>query len=445
MIKVFLKGFELLSHNKWSRERILAYSERKMREIIKYAYKSSRFYREFYTSHGIKEEDLNVIPIEKLPMIDKDLVRDNFFEIMTSDISKEDIEDAVKKDELVVKVGKYILVHTSGTTGKPCNFLYDKEGIDTIEANMVRISVGGKNSIELKDFPIKVLYIAALGSGYAATTLAMNGIKKYRAKSVVVDIKEPIDTWKEKIESFKPVYVAGYPSCIKILADMKEKGEIDIKPKKVITGGEPLTKEVKEYLASVFDADIIDYYGCTESIFLGMGSSWYEGMYLMDDMNYVEVDELGRLIITPLYNKVFPLIRYRLKDVVEGFDKFHKGVLPYTYIKRVVGREEEMIWFKNEKGGKDFLHPLFIDDLDVQGLKEYQFIKTSEESFILNCVKFGDYNDDIEKEIKKQIDEFLTKKRLRNVRYEICFVKELQIDRKTGKTKMVIDYTKTAR
>ncbi|MEQ2129483.1 AMP-binding protein [Caldanaerobacter subterraneus KAk] len=445
MIKMFLKGFELLSHNKWSRERVLKYSERKMREIVKYAYNSSRFYKKFYTEHGIKEKDLDVIPIEELPMIDKDLVRDNFFEIITGNISMKDIENAIKSDELMVKVGKYILVHTSGSTGKPCNFLYDEEGLDTIEANMVRISVGGKNSIELKDFPIKVLYIAAVGSGYAATTLAMSGIKKYKAKSIVVDIKEPIDTWKGKIESFKPVYVAGYPSCVKILADMKEKGEIDIKPKKVITGGEPLNKEVKEYLASVFDADIIDYYGCTESIFLGMGSSWYEGMYLMDDMNYVEVDELSRLIITPLYNKAFPLIRYRLKDVVEGFDKFHKGVLPYTYIKRVVGREEEMMWFKNEKRGSDFLHPLFIDDLDVQGLKEYQFIKTSEESFVLNCVKFDDYSSDIEKQIRRQIDEFLMKKRLRNVRYEIRFVKELQIDKKTGKAKMVIDYTKDRR
>lgn len=75
---MFLKGFELLSHNKWNRERVLKYSERKMREIVKYAYNSSRFYKEFYTEHGIKEKDLDVIPIEELPMIDKDLVKNNF-------------------------------------------------------------------------------------------------------------------------------------------------------------------------------------------------------------------------------------------------------------------------------------------------------------------------------------------------------------------------------
>jgi phenylacetate-CoA ligase len=349
---------------------------------------------------------------------------------------------AMKNSELMVRIGKYILVHTSGSTGKPCNFLYDIDALDMIEANMVRISIGGKKEIGWSDFPIKVLYVASVGSGYASTVLAMNGIKKYRAKSMVLNAADPIDTWKDKIKNFNPNYLAGYPSCIKILADMQQRGEINIKPKKIITGGEPLRKEISNYLSSVFDADVIDYYGCTESIFLGMGTSWYEGMYLMDDMNYVEVDEFGRLIITPLYNKIFPLIRYRLNDVVEGFDREYKGPLPYTHIKRVIGREEEIMWFKNENGDKDFLHPLFIDDLDVEGIKEYQFVQTSDESLILNCVKQPNAGEDVEEEIKRQLDQFLSKKKLRNVKYDVHFTDTLQIDKITGKVKMVIDARK---
>ncbi|WP_236612137.1 WWE domain-containing protein [Caldanaerobacter subterraneus] len=101
-----------------------------------------------------------------------------------------------------------------------------------------------------------------------------------------------------------------------------------------------------------------------------------------------------------------------------------------------------MMWFKNENGDKDFLHPLFIDDLDVEGIKEYQFIKTSDESFVLNCVKLPHASGDIEEEIKRQLDQFLSKKKLRNVKYDIHFKDMLQIDRKTGKVKMVIDATK---
>ncbi|SDG43546.1 phenylacetate-CoA ligase, partial [Thermoanaerobacter thermohydrosulfuricus] len=144
----------------------------------------------------------------------------------------------------------------------------------------------------------------------------------------------------------------------------------------------------------------------------------------------------------PLYNKIFPLIRYRLNDVVEGFDREYKGPLPYTHIKRVIGREEEIMWFKNENGDKDFLHPLFIDDLDVEGIKEYQFVQTSDESLILNCVKLPNAGEDVEEEIKRQLDQFLSKKKLRNVKYEVHFTDTLQIDKITGKVKMVINAIK---
>ncbi|EMT38634.1 Coenzyme F390 synthetase [Thermoanaerobacter thermohydrosulfuricus WC1] len=442
MIKVMMEGFKLYNHNKWPREKIMEYSSKRMREMIKHAYTSSNFYKTLYKRAGIEYKDLDAVPIEELPMIDKEMIRNNFFDIVTDSISSKEIEMAMKNSELMVRIGKYILVHTSGSTGKPCNFLYDIDALDMIEANMVRISIGGKKEIGWSDFPIKVLYVASVGSGYASTVLAMNGIKKYRAKSMVLNAADPIDTWKDKIKNFNPNYWAGYPSCIKILADMQQRGEINIKPKKIITGGEPLSKEVSSYLSSVFDADVIDYYGCTESIFLGMGTSWYEGMYLMDDMNYVEVDEFGRLIITPLYNKIFPLIRYRLNDVVEGFDREYKGPLPYTHIKRVIGREEEIMWFKNENGDKDFLHPLFIDDLDVEGIKEYQFVQTSDESLILNCVKLPNAGEDVEEEIKRQLDQFLSKKKLRNVKYEVHFTDTLQIDKITGKVKMVINAIK---
>ncbi|AEM78551.1 MULTISPECIES: phenylacetate--CoA ligase family protein [Thermoanaerobacter] len=442
MIKVMMEGFKLYNHNKWPREKIMEYSSKRMREMIKHAYTSSNFYKTLYKRAGIEYKDLDAVPIEELPVIDKEMIRNNFFDIVTDSISSKEIEMAMKNSELMVRIGKYILVHTSGSTGKPCNFLYDIDALDMIEANMVRISIGGKKEIGWSDFPIKVLYVASVGSGYASTVLAMNGIKKYRAKSMVLNAADPIDTWKDKIKNFNPNYLAGYPSCIKILADMQQRGEINIKPKKIITGGEPLSKEISNYLSSVFDADVIDYYGCTESIFLGMGTSWYEGMYLMDDMNYVEVDEFGRLIITPLYNKIFPLIRYRLNDVVEGFDREYKGPLPYTHIKRVIGREEEIMWFKNENGDKDFLHPLFIDDLDVEGIKEYQFVQTSDESLILNCVKLPNAGEDVEEEIKRQLDQFLSKKKLRNVKYEVHFTDTLQIDKITGKVKMVINAIK---
>lgn len=438
MLDTLIRGNHYYQHDSWNHDELRKYSKQLLNKTIKNAYNKSKFYREYYSSFGIKPEDMDNISIDNLPYMDKDTVRDNFYGIATDRINPEYIKRAELKESLISKAGKYFLVHTSGSTGKPCKFLYDRRALDIIVSNFVRISIRGENHLGFHDFPIKTIYCAPVGSGYACTALALNGIKKFNSQNVVVNAAEPLEIWKEKIGSFTPNYLGGYPSCIKILSRLQEKGEINIRPKKIITGGEPLTHETIKYFHDLFGSDVIDYYGCTESILIGAGSSCYEGLYLFDDMNYTEVDENGRLVITTLYNSIFPLIRYRLNDIVEGFSRKPYGSLPYTHIDRVVGRNEELMWFKNENGKMDFLHPLFIDDLDVDGIKEYQFIQSGDDTFILRCVKMPYASPNVEKSIKLQMDKFLHKKKMPNIKYKLEFADKLEADSKTGKVKMVI-------
>jgi phenylacetate-CoA ligase len=436
-------GILLWSHNSWLRDKVVRYSEARFRKVLMHAYLKCPFYREYYRSHGICEKDLPYLKPKDFPLIDKDLVRSNFYGIATDPPEPHDVEEALRGGGLLPQAGKCILIHSSGSTGKPANFLYSESAITTIEANFIRISIGGYNTIGFKDFPIRTLYVASVGSGYASTSIALNGIRKYRSRSLLLNIQEPWECWAEKIQSFKPNYIAGYPSCIRLVADLQRKGRICIRPKKIITGGEPLTLETGVFFRRIFGADVIDYYACTESLFLGAGAHWHEGIYLFDDLNYFEVYNHGRLIITPLYNSAFPLIRYRLNDVVLGFTREETGPLPYTHIDKILGRSEEMMWFKNPKGNWDFLHPLFIDDLDVPGIKQYQFVQKSETSFILRVVlEPGTSWEVLKEEAEAQVRSFLSKKKLENVRFLIEHVDNLEPDRITGKIKLVEKFDK---
>ena len=432
------RGNELYKHYGWDHKQIHEYSSKKFREFVKFAYNNSKFYKSYYDECGIRYEDLDTISICDIPTINKDMVYKNFYDIATKYIDPKDVAKALESNELIAKVGEYSLVHTSGSTGKPCNFLYDKRAIKIIESNMMRISLGGCNKVGWGDLPIKTIYIASVGSGYASSAIAMGGIDEYHSKSIILNAKDPIDTWRSKANSFNPSYMAGYVSCIKIVADLQKAGEINLRPKKIIIGGEPLSRETSKYFKEVFGADVTNYYGCTESILLGVGTSWYEGMYLLDDMNYFEIDKENRLIITPLYNKIFPLIRYQLNDVVEGFTKEPVPPLPFTHINRIIGREEEIMWFKNREGKMDFLHPLLLDDLDVEEIKEYQFIQKSDSYFILKCVKMNNESLDVEHKIREQIDIMLKGKKLDNIKYDVVFTDKLDIDKLSGKEKMVI-------
>jgi len=286
MLELICDSLKYNHHCRWSRDDILKLSIRQFRSTVKRAYIRCPFYRELYASSGIAYEDLSVLEPSDLPIIDKAMVRANFDRIAAMPLHKEPEMEEGEHFRLLPGIG--YLVHTSGSTGKPCSFLYSKGAVTALEANFVRLSIdGGKNAVTFGDFPIRSLHVASVGRGYASMLLAQNGLKSYHAKSVIVEASTPLAQWKDKIGDFSPSYLSGYPSCIELVAEMQQAGQISLRPKKIITGGEPMGKEEMERLSELFGADVINYYGCTESILIGAGASWYNGIYLLDDLNYL--------------------------------------------------------------------------------------------------------------------------------------------------------------
>ncbi len=437
MIRLIYDSLKYNDNCHRSRTDILNLSLHQFHKIVKRAYIQSPFYRELYTSHGIKYRDLSRLEPSDFPIIDKEIVRPNFDRIATIPLHKKPQSEDYKHFNLLPGVG--YLVHTSGSTGKPCSFLYSKSAVTALESNFVRLSTtGGKNPVTLSDFPIRSLHIASTGIGYASMLLAQNGLKNYHAKSIVVETSTPIEEWKDKIGDFSPSYLSGYPSCVELVAEMQQAGQLNIRPKKIITGGEPMGKGEMRRLSELFGSDVINYYGCTESILIGAGASWYDGIYLFDDLNYIETDDQSRLVITPLTNNAFPLVRYRMDDIVEGLTKDFIPPLPFTHIDRLDGRVEELLWFENKNGKKDFLHPLFLDDLDVNGIEKYQFVQTGKSDFIIRCIASIEDKACLEKEIREQINLMLRKKNMINIKYRIEFVDRISPDPVNGKIKMVI-------
>ena len=435
---IILKGLLFRRHDTWRREQVLTLSEIRFRNLLKWAYRMIPFYRDYYQRQGLKEKDLAHLNSHDLPTLTKDTVRENLTALALYPPQREEIENAKRREESLIKVGRYFLIHSSGSTGAPTDFLYSPEAIALVQANFLRLCLQGEIPLRWTDLPPRVLFVSSVGRGYASTTLALLGFKSYHARFLILPIEEALSHWPKKLANFTANFLAGYPSCLKILGELNERGITTIRPKKVITGGEPLTKEDASFFARVFASDIIDYYGSSESLFIGAGGNTYEGIYLYDDMNYVETDALGRLIITPLYNKAFPLLRYQLNDIVLGFTKEGKGPLPYTHVEKILGRNEEMMWFKNEQNEWDFLHPLSLDDFNVPGLRAYQFIQDSDRSFHLKVMRSPEIaKDELKRLLINQLLFILRKKRLQNVQFTVEFVSELKIDEKTGKFRLV--------
>lgn len=419
---------------KRSPEELQALSLRLFRAAAQRAWRQSSFYRARYTQAGVQYGDLCTILPRQLPVLTKADVRGHFADIAAVPLHK-GADGALRPSP-----SRALLAHTSGSTGAPCPFLYAPHLLTAMEANFVRLSnVGGSHPVGFGDLPIRSLHVASVGRGYASSLLLTGGLKKYHAQSVVVDAALPLESWPAAIGDFKPNYLSGYPSCVALVAELQRRGELALHPHKVITGGEALAEEEMHRLAALFDADVINYYGCTEALLVGAGASWYSGMYLFDDLNYTEVDERGRLLVTPLHNPVFPLIRYCMNDVLEGFSRGSAGrVLPFTHIDRIAGREEDLLWFRTPGGGMDFLHPLFLDELSAAGLEKYQFVQQDDTHFVLRCVWDGEARANAQSAVCAQVNAMLRRKGLCSVQYRVESVERLLPDPATGKTPLTV-------
>ena len=86
----------------------------------------------------------------------------------------------------------------------------------------------------------RIAYLAATDGRYGGAMAVGDGIDGVHASQMYLDIKTPLSEWVRQIQEFKPNMIIGYPSAIKILAELVERGEIKLRLFRVISCGEPL-------------------------------------------------------------------------------------------------------------------------------------------------------------------------------------------------------------
>ncbi|MDS0527898.1 phenylacetate--CoA ligase family protein [Clostridium sp. SHJSY1] len=440
---IFFNLQEGKSNFKKSRDEILDIREKKFREILKYAYSKSNFYNKLYSSYGISEENIKNISITQLPSIDKKILIDNFDDLVTvPDIKKDLIEKfAVKNENLNDKyLDKYNIVHSSGSVGIPTYFVYDENAWEYMLSSAIRASLFDLTTDEIISHTskgLRIAYIAATQGRYGGVMAASSCIKGLNSSQLLLNVNLPLEQWIDELIAFKPNVIVGYPSALKILCQLIESRKVNVDVFKVISCGEPLIKSLREYIEKYLDTDIVNIYGASESLILGMETRNSDGIYFFDDVNYLEVID-DSTYITSLYNFAQPLIRYKLSDELILKKLTSNELLPYTKIESILGRDEDIMWFINENGIEDFLHPLVLDEICTDGLLSYQFIQHSKEKFeILAEVKDISNCSSIETDINVEMKKILSEKNLDNVDFEVGFTNCIPINPKTGKKPLI--------
>lgn len=426
-----------------SREDILKLQDKKLKSILKYAYNHSDYYHRTFEDAGITEKNIDYLPINAFPTIDKQQFIKHFEEIVTEDhLTQTDLQKFDEERSLDEKsyANKYHLVHSSGSTGKPSYFIYDNKAWNQMLVGIIRAALWNMGMLEiiklLANGP-RIIYIAATEGRYGGAMAVGAGIEGVHAKQLFLDINQPVSDWIKSVQEFQPNIIIGYPSAIKILAELVDKREVDINVIRVISCGEPLSYHLRSYLERMMKADVINIYGASESLAIGVETSAEEGMYLFDDMNYIEIEN-GNMYLTSLYNYVQPLIRYKISDRLKMKDNYTTRY-PYTLIDNILGRNEDMMWFENANHEKDFLHPLAIEGFTYDGMLDFQFHQIDKSSFEMFIqVSQNSHKVGIENYMNKQMEKILLLKNLDYVDFQIKFVDEIYPDKRTGKKCLIV-------
>jgi phenylacetate-CoA ligase len=152
--------------------------------------------------------------------------------------------------------------------------------------------------------------------------------------------------------AYAPDYIDSYPSSIALMAALfRDAGLPAPRVKAVVTSAETVTQPQRALIEEMFGARCFDQYGCTEqSVF---ASQCERGTYhLHPEYGIVEVlrdgeparpGEPGEIVCTSFTNDAFPLLRYRLGDVVA----LGEGGCPcgrhFQVVDRILGRLDDVL------------------------------------------------------------------------------------------------------
>ena len=431
------RGFlECKLHERASRQKIKELQQKNFRKILKHAFYHSSYYHTLYTTHGIHENNLDTISLEDLPIVDKDCIMDNFDDVLTTkDITHQQALDFLETSQNPADLfnNQFHVINTSGSSGKIGIYIYDTLEWDYYFPFITRVF----------DFQFKrkkSAFFGATNGHYLGISFSLwlgSGLTRFFVKSKIFDIAKPLDEEIQNLNHFQPHILGGYFMGLKLLAEQQESGNLNIHPIQIVNCGEGIVLKEKEYIEEVFQAPLSNLYGLAECVTLGAGKNEYNGIYINEDLCILEIKE-DHALLTNLFNKTQPIIRYKINDlIVKKQDTKH--LLPFTLVDNIVGRNESMLRLRNDNGEMDFIHPIVIAEIYVKGLDKLQIVVKDDTSFdFLAVIKNEDEQEVIHK-IKQQVDKILHGKHFSNIHYTIKPVKNLEIDKKTGKFKLILE------
>lgn len=331
---------------------------------------------------------------------------------------------------------------TSGSTGEPVKVCKDRYAISTELSMAMRC-------YEWAGVPPGLLQARFWGSPFSFKPKLTHFIRDFllnRKRFSSFSFSDEIFySFYQSLKKFPTFFIYGYTSIIYQFSLYLLNAGLKIPNiKAIITTAEPLTESMRGTMESVFNVKVFNEYGCSEVGIIAMEDE--DGRMVVNADNLlVEVlqkdgtiksEGTGEILVTELHNRVQPLIRYALGDIVEVIPPPINSRMCFPVIKSIQGRIRDTIVGKNDKEYHGAL-VTYIFNQAITGpgqILEYQLTQTNKQLEI-KIVRGVNYSINNEKKLqelfKNKFDNFF------NCQIAYCELKDITRE-KNGKKKLII-------
>lgn len=362
---------ELRERDHWSRDQLEAHQLQHLRALVEHAARTVPYYRDLFRDIGVRPEDIRTLAdYARIPVLTKQLIRENLDRLCS---------DAAT--DLLPNV-------TGGSTGMPMRFFQSREFLDLGSAAWFRNYLWTGLPLGCRKF-----YVWGHPSETRLAHQLKGRFEHWLHRRLFFDAfdvsSDHVRTWIAAIIEYGARFGYGYASALAAVAELARGTGLEVHGiDAVMSTAERLYPHQRQVIEDVFGCRVFDQYGSRE-IWSIASECRNRRIHINADLHLVEHVDRGEpqpnLVITPLFNRAMPLLRYVNDDLAAPVHGACACGMSYPTMTSVQGRASDN--FKTPDGR--IVHGEYLTHLmyGVDGVEAFQFVQRAVCDVRLSIVK----------------------------------------------------------